>query len=72
MLLCMVEFLLFHESSGGMNDISLMPKYEGYRNERKLSGSMSFVQGIRLNLSIISFQDTQNDEETCGNESGKL
>ena len=55
-----------------MKDISLMPRYEGCRNERKISWYISLVQGIMLNFSFISFRDTPNDEETCGNESGKL
>jgi len=55
-----------------MKDISWMPRYEGYRNERKVSWYISLVQGITLNFSFISCWNTQNDEETCGNESGKL
>jgi len=72
MLLSLVEFVLFHETSGGMKDTLLNPRYEGYRNERKVSRYISFVQGITLNFSFISFRNTQNDEETCGNKSGKL
>jgi len=72
MLLCMIEFLLFHESTGGIKDISLMPRYEGYRNESKVSWYIPSVPAITLNFSFISFRDTQNDEETWGNGSGKL
>ena len=35
MLLGMLEFLLFHESTEGMKDVSFMYGYEGYGNERK-------------------------------------
>ena len=44
MLLGMLEFLLFHESTEVMKDVSLMHRYEngkheGYRNEGSLCGT---------------------------------
>ena len=70
MLLGMLEFLLFYESTEDMKDVSLMHgyengKHEGYGNEGSLCGVfLLFRDNAECFFLFISLRDRQSDEET--------
>jgi len=70
MLLGMLEFLLFHESTEVKKEISLMNGYEngkhgGYGNEGSLCDAFLFRDNAERLFSFVSLRDRQSDEETC-------
>ena len=73
-----VEFLLFHESSEVMKDVSLMHayengKHESYGNEGSLCGVfLLFRDNAEYFVYFVSLRDRQSDEETCVNGSGNV
>jgi hypothetical protein len=78
MLLGMLLFLLFHESTEVMRDVSLMHSYEnwkdrGYGNEGSLCGAfLWFRNNTECFVSFVSLRDRQGDEETCVDGSGNV
>ena len=78
MLLGMLEFLLFHESSEVMKDVSLMHGYgnrehRSYGNEGSLCGVfILFRDNAECFVSFVSLRDRQSDEETCVDGSGNV
>ena len=71
MLLGTLEFLLFHESSEVIKDVSLMPPYQngkhrGCGNEGSLCGAfLLFRDSAECFVSLVSLRDKQSDEEAC-------
>jgi len=78
MLFGMLEFLLFHESTEVMKDVSLMhgyenEKHEGYGNEGSLCGVfLLFRDNTEGFFSFVSLRDKQSDEETSVDGSGNV
>ena len=75
MLLGMLEFLLFHESTEVKNDVSLVDGYEngGYGNEGSLCDTfLSFRDNAECFFPFVSLRERQSDEETCVDGSGNL
>ena len=74
----MLEFLLFHESTEVMKDVSLMHRYEngkheGYGNEGSLCGVfILFRDNAECFFSFVSLWDRQSDKETCVDGSGNV
>ena len=75
MLLGVLEFLLFHESTEVKKDVSLMDGYEngkhgGYGNEGSLCDAFLL---FRDNPEcFFPLRDKQSDEETCVDGSGSM
>jgi len=78
MLLGMLEFLLFHESTEVENDVSLMNGYEngkygGYGNEGSLCDAfLLFRDSAGCFFSFVSLRDRQSDEEIRVEGSGSV
>ena len=78
MLLSMLEFLLFHESTEVKKQVSLMNRYEngkhgGYGNEGSLCDAfILFRDNAECSFSFVSLKDRQSDEETCVDGSGNV
>ena len=71
MLLSMLEFLLFHESTEVEKQVFLMNRYEngkhgGYGNKGSLCDAfLLFRDNAECLFSFVSLKDRQSDEETC-------
>ena len=73
MLLGMLELLLFHESTEGMKDVSLMHRYEngkheGYGNEGSLCGEfLLFMDNAECFFCFVFFEGwTKQGGDMCG------
>ena len=78
MLLRMLKFLLFHESTEVKKDVSLIDGYEngkhgGYGNEGSLCEAFFlFRDNGECFFSFVSLRNRQSDEETCVNGGGNV
>ena len=78
MLLGMLEFLLFYESTKVIKDVSLIHgyrngKHEGYRYEGSLCRAfLLFRNNTEYSCYFVFLKERQCDEETCGDESGNV
>jgi len=78
MLIGMLEFLLFHESTDVKKDVSLMDGYEngkpgGYGNEGSLCGAFLLLRdNAECFFPFVSLRDRQSDEEKCVDGSGNV